>query len=139
MQANRMRRLLKTTLPRMQPPCSRVDSNRGSMMFAQNVQQRLTSTVVGKTSDDSNLVARDLKFAKITMFSAQVAARTLAAISDSKKAKGLYVAPSLADNVKHIFDFFPFSPEVLQIFSWQFSISEQCRSWKIFLSPIPRY
>ena len=87
-------------------------------MFAQNVQQRLTSTVVGKTSDDSNLVARDLKFAKITMFSAQVAARTLAAISDSKKAKGLYVAPSLADNVKHIFDFFPFSPEVLKIIFW---------------------
>ena len=70
MQANRMRRLLKTTLPRMQPPCSRVDSNRGSMMFAQNVQQRLTSTVVGKTSDDSNLVARNLKFAKIAIFSA---------------------------------------------------------------------
>ena len=70
MQANRMRRLLQTTLPRMQPPCSRVDSNRGSMMFAQNVQQRLTSTVVGKTSDDSNLVARNLKFAKIAIFSA---------------------------------------------------------------------
>ena len=87
-------------------------------MFAQNVQQRLTSTVVGKTSDDSNLVTRDLKFAKITMFSAQVAARTLAAISESKKAKGLYVSPSLADNVKHIFDFFPFSPEVLKIIFW---------------------
>jgi len=98
MQANRMRRLLKTTLPRMQPPCSRVDSNRGSMMFAQNVQQRLTSTVVGKTSDDSNLVA----------------ARTLAALSEAKKAKGLYVSPTLADNVKHIFDFFPFSPEVVE-------------------------
>ena len=69
MQANRMRRLLKTTLPRMQPPCGRVDSNRGSMMFAQNVQQRLTSTVVGKTSDDSNLVTRNLKFGKIAIFS----------------------------------------------------------------------
>ena len=62
MQANRMRRLLKTTLPRMQPPCSRLDSNRGSMMFAQNVQQRLTSTVVGEKSNDSNLVTRNLKF-----------------------------------------------------------------------------
>ena len=49
----------------------------------------------------------------------QVAARTLAAISESKKAKGLYVSPSLADNVKHIFDFFPFSPEVLKINFWR--------------------
>ena len=47
-----------------------------------------------------------------------MAARTLAAISESKKAKGLYVSPSLADNVKHIFDFFPFSPEVLKIIFW---------------------
>ena len=64
----------------------------------------------------------------------------MAAISDTKKAKGLYVSPTLADNVKHIFDFFPFSPEVLKIiFFGQFSIAEQCRSWKIFLSPTPRY
>ena len=38
--------------------------------------------------------------------------RTLIAIADGKKAKGLYVAPSLADNIKQIFFFFPFSPEV---------------------------
>ena len=69
MQANRMRRLLKINLPRMQPPFGRVDSNRGSLMFAQNVQLRLTSTVVGEKSDDSNLVTRDLKFANIAMSS----------------------------------------------------------------------
>ena len=73
-------------------------------------------------------------------YSHQVAARTLAAISESKQAKGLYVSPSLADNVKHIFDFFPFSPEVLKIiFLGQFSIAEQCRSWRIFLSQTLRY
>jgi len=40
--------------------------------------------------------------------------RTLNAIADGKKAKGLYVSPSLADNIKQIFDFFPFSPEVVE-------------------------
>jgi len=106
MQANRMRRLLQTTLPRMKPHSVR-DSfcwqkNNETIVAAPNVHHQLhhcSSTMVGGKSVEKNNLVQE---------------RTLIAIADGKKAKGLYVSPSLADNIKQIFDFFPFSPEVVE-------------------------
>ena len=139
MQANRMRRLLKTTLPRMQPPCVPVDSNRGSMMFAQNVQHRLTSTVVGKKSDDSNLVTRNLKFAKIAMFSPGGGQNLGCNLWVEEGKRALCVAYLGWQCQTHLWLLSLFSRGSQNNFFWQFSIAEQCRSWKIFLSPTQRY
>jgi len=104
MQANRMRRLLQTTLPRMKPHsvsdgfCWQKKNE--TSILAPNVHHQLQhcSTKVEGKRIDTSLVQE----------------RTLNTITDAKKAKGLYVSPSLADNIKQIFDFFPFSPEVVE-------------------------
>jgi len=99
-----MRRLLQTTLPRVKPQSVRDgfcrQKNNQTNFVAPSVyhQMQHCSTQVGGKSIDKILVQE----------------RTLNAIIDAKRAKGLYVSPSLADNIKHIFDFFPFSPEVVE-------------------------
>jgi len=105
MQANRMRRLLQTTLPRMKPHSVREgfcwQKKSETIILAPNVHhhqlQHCSTKVEGKGIDTS-----------------MVQERTLNTITDAKKAKGLYVSPTLADNIKQIFDFFPFSPEVVE-------------------------
>ena len=39
-------------------------------------------------------------------------ARTVFAVSDSRRVKGLHVSPQLEQTVRDLFHFFPFSPEV---------------------------
>ena len=127
MQANRMRRMLQTTLPRMKPHSVRDgfcwQKNNETKVVASNVHYQLQhccSTMVGGKSVDKILVrksrldklAEEYNLDKWQHFGFQVQERTLNIITDGKKAKGLYVSPSLADNIKQIFDFFPFSPEV---------------------------
>merc|ERR1719239_249937 len=97
-----MCRFLQTTLPRMKPHSVRDgfcwQKRNETIILAPNVHHQLQhcSTKVEGKRIDTNLE------------------RTLNTITDAKKAKGLYVSPSLADNIKQIFDFFPFSPEVVE-------------------------